>query len=167
MKYKVSTLKGDFIIETYEREAPVSSRNFQTYVENGFLNPCAIERVLTPENDTNPHCKISVVQWGIRDPKKILPPIEHEPTSQTGLSHCDGTVSLARPPNGTGQCIFFICIGNQPSLDYGGPRYADKLGFAAFGHVVGGMDVVRAIYALAQDGDYLSQPLPIFTVVPI
>ena len=167
MKFKVCTAMGGFTIETYEKKAPISSRNFQAYVENEYLHDCVIERLLTPENDINPRCKVSVMQWGIRGPARCLDPIAHEPTSKTGLLHLDGTVSLARPPDGTGQGVFFICIGDQPDLDFGSLRYEDEQGFAAFGQVIEGMDIVKSIYALAETQDYLQVPIAVKTVTKI
>ena len=83
---------------------------------------------------------------------KTLPPIAHETTEETGLLHVDGAVSIARAEPGTGSAgAFFICVGDNPSLDYGGERNPDKQGFAVFGQVVEGMDVVRAIQALPAD----------------
>jgi peptidyl-prolyl cis-trans isomerase A (cyclophilin A) len=83
-----------------------------------------------------------------------LPPVAPETTAQTGRRHVDGTVSLARAEPGTGSAqYFFICIGDQPALDFGGTRNPDGQGFAAFGRVVRGMDVVRRIHALPADGE--------------
>ena len=93
---------------------------FLDNVDHGYLNGGIIERLLTPENDNNPHCKIDAVQWGARDLKQCIDSISHESIFLSGISHRDGTVSLARPPSGTGKVCVFICIGDQPCLDYGG-----------------------------------------------
>ena len=76
----------------------------------------------------------------------MLPPIPHETTQQTGLRHADGTLSMARNEPGTASSEFFICVGDQPELDFGGKRNPDGAGFAAFGKVLAGLDVVRKIH---------------------
>lgn len=126
--------------------APISAGDFLKYVDRGLFNGAAFYRTVRPDNDTNP-VKIDVIQGGLMDEKKLLPPIRHEPTNRTGLHHRDGTISIARDAPGTGTAgAFFICIGDQPELDFGGRRNPDGQGFAAFGQVVRGMEVVRAIW---------------------
>jgi peptidyl-prolyl cis-trans isomerase A (cyclophilin A) len=93
-----------------------------------------------------------------------LPPIAHETTQQTGLRHLDGTVSMARAQPGTATAEFFVCIGAQPALDFGGGRNPDGQGFAAFGRVVEGMDVVRALHARGEADQYLARPIAIRSV---
>lgn len=161
MLVDLSTVQGRLCIETDDNRAPVSSANFLSYVDRGFLNHSAIERIVTPRNDQHPHYKIGAIQWGIRDPNKVFPPIALETTQATGLAHKHGTVSVARPEGGKGQSIFFICVGDQPCLDYGGHRFNDRQGFAAFAQVVEGLDVIRSIYDMAEECDYLSSPLAI------
>jgi peptidyl-prolyl cis-trans isomerase A (cyclophilin A) len=96
--------------------------------------------------------KIAVIQGGLLDEAKTLPPIAHETTRDTGITHLDGTLSLARGAPGTGGgAAFFICVGDQPALDFGAKRNPDGQGFAAFGRVVRGMDVVRKIHAMKAD----------------
>ena len=111
-----------------------------------------------PAND-NGSPVISVIQGGLLRPESGLPPVRHETTEETGLRHVDGTISLGRTDPGTGGgAEFFICIGEQPALDYGGMRNPDRQGFAAFGQVTRGMDVVHAIHkreAMGEsDSDY-------------
>jgi peptidyl-prolyl cis-trans isomerase A (cyclophilin A) len=103
-----------------------------------------------------------------------LPPIQQETTAQTGLKHLDGTISMARLEPGSATSEFFICVGDQPELDFGGKRYADGQGFAAFGRVTQGMEVVRAIQALPSGGDrppvqgqWLKEPLPMLWVARV
>jgi peptidyl-prolyl cis-trans isomerase A (cyclophilin A) len=87
-----------------------------------------------------------LVQGGVRfDPKRLLPPVAHEPTTKTGLSHVDGAISLARNAPGSATADFFITVGNMPALDAQPAQPGDNLGYAVFGRVVEGMDVVRAI----------------------
>ena len=87
-------------------------------------------------------------------PDGVADPVSHESTQQTGLKHSDGTLSLARTEVGSASgAAFFICIGENPSLDYGGKRNADGQGFAAFGKVTRGMEVVKQINALRETQD--------------
>jgi peptidyl-prolyl cis-trans isomerase A (cyclophilin A) len=101
------------------------------------------------DNQPGNDIKIEVIQGGLGDdPRGLgLPPIAHETTEQTGIKHLDGTVSMARAGPGTASSEIFICIGDQPELDFGGQRNPDGQGFAAFGRVKSGMDVVRKIQA--------------------
>ena len=116
------------------------------------------------DNQPDDEVRIEVVQGGVRrlPPEQRVPPIAHETTAATGLRHRDGTLSMARSRPGTASSEFFICIGDQPELDFGGRRNPDGQGFAAFGRVVEGMAVVRLIQALEPDGgQYLREPVPI------
>ena len=126
--------------------APISAADFLKYVDGRLFDGGAFYRTVRPDNDINP-VKIDVIQGGLTNDGKLLPPIPHEPTSKTGIHHRDGTISTARDRPGTGSAgAFFICIGDQPQLDFGGRRNPDRQGFAAFGRVVHGMEVVRAIW---------------------
>jgi peptidyl-prolyl cis-trans isomerase A (cyclophilin A) len=163
------TSLGEIEVEVFERQAPLSARDFLRYVDEGRYAGARFYRVVRKDNDhgTPP---IEVIQGGV-DEAQALPPIAHETTQQTGLRHRDGTVSLARGAPGTGSAsAFFICIGDQPALDFGGMRNTDGQGFAAFGRVVRGMDVVRRIHQLRADapadseymkGQMLSEPVVI------
>ena len=93
-----------------------------------------------------------MVQGGLLDEESALPPIAHEDTSKTGILHQDGVISLARGAPGTGSAAaFFICVGDQPALDFGGLRNSDAQGFAAFGRVVKGMEIVQKIHIMRSD----------------
>jgi len=141
----LETGAGNIEIEIYADKAPISAGDFLAYVDQELYEGGAFYRVVTLEND-NGAPKIEVIQGGLTDPEKGLPPIAHETTEQTGILHTDGVISLGRTDPGTGSgAAFFICIGDQPALDYGKTRNPDKLGFAAFGKVIDGMDVVRNI----------------------
>jgi peptidyl-prolyl cis-trans isomerase A (cyclophilin A) len=145
-KVVITTTDGKIIVVADTARAPLSAGDFLRYVDQGLFDGGEFYRSVRPENDLNP-VKIAVIQGGIVDAAKKLPPIAHETTRQTGLRHRNGTVSLARAAPGTGSGgSFFICIGDQPGLDYGGRRNPDGLGFAAFGQVVAGMDVIRSIW---------------------
>jgi peptidyl-prolyl cis-trans isomerase A (cyclophilin A) len=107
--------------------------------------------------------RIDVVQGGLYHDDLVnnVRSIPHEPTIKTGIRHRNGVISMARNEPGTASSEFFICIGNQPELDYGGDRNPDGEGFAAFGKVIRGMKVIRKIHALPDSGQYLIQPIVI------
>jgi peptidyl-prolyl cis-trans isomerase A (cyclophilin A) len=143
---------GQIDIELDSARAPLSSGDFLHYVALGFYDNGRFTRTVRVDNDHGA-TRIDVVQGGIRPGVTPLAPIAHESTRQTGLRHLDGTISLPRDTVGTASgAEFFICIGDQPSLDYGGGRNADGQGFAAFGRVTAGMDRVRAIWRADASG---------------
>ena len=162
----LETTLGDIGIEVYPDKAPLSANSFLEAADKGLFNhnQGAFYRVVHKGNDIHSP-NIGVIQGGIIDPTQSLPLIGHETTRQTGLLHKDGTVSLARGKDSSGSgSTFFICIGDQPTLDYGGTRYLDGRGFAAFGTVIQGMDIVRRIqrmktHAPATDNPYTQQRL--------
>lgn len=142
----LTTALGPIEVAVDLARAPITAGDFLKYVDSGLFNGGAFYRTVRPDNDINP-VKIDVIQGGLTDEKKLLPPIQHEPTNKTGLRHRNGTISVARDKPGTGTAgEFFVCIGDQPELDFGGGRNPDRQGFAAFGQVVRGMGVVRAIW---------------------
>jgi len=164
----VTTELGKFTIEVYPDKAPISSKNYLAYVDGGYLNDSSIYRIVAPRNQGDDVAyKIAVIQWG-RGPERAdnppFPPIAHEDTRTTGLHHLNGTVSMARREPGSATSEFFICIGDQPELDFGGHRNPDGQGFAAFGQVVEGMDVVNRVYARAEDKGLLTRRIAIPTV---
>ena len=126
-------------------------------LDAGLYDKTAFYRVVRPDND-NGDPAITVIQGGLDLtaplPDGVADPVSHESTQQTGLKHSDGTLSLARTEVGSASgAAFFICIGENPSLDYGGKRNADGQGFAAFGKVTRGMEVVKQINALRETQD--------------
>jgi peptidyl-prolyl cis-trans isomerase A (cyclophilin A) len=162
---RVATPLGPFVIEVNPAVAPITVANYLAYVDQHLLERAWVYRLVTLDNQTpaTPH-KIEVVQWGLNlpdDAPPLRPAIAHESTQQSGLRHRDGTVSMARGEPGTAAAEFFICIGDQPELDFGGRRQPDGLGFAAFGQVVEGMEVVRALHAKAGVEQWLKDPIPI------
>jgi len=167
-KVLMSTDYGEIIIEVYERKAPVTANHFLKYVREGRFNNAFFYRAVRADNQTNP-VKIEVLQGGLEvsELKDTLNPIPHENTQQTGISHRDGVFSMARSEPGTANSEFFICIGDQPSLDFGGSRNPDGQGFAAFGKVIHGMKVVRSIQKLPTSGEwqFLQKPVRIKNVV--
>ncbi|MCG2593866.1 peptidylprolyl isomerase [Ramlibacter sp. XY19] len=168
VRTRVTTELGSFVIEVRPDVAPVTVANYLAYVDGGHLDGSSVYRLVNLGNQApdTPH-KIEVVQWGMNQPEDKpypFPPIRHETTQETGLRHRDGTVSMARSTPGSAAAEFFICIGDQPELDFGGRRNPDGQGFAAFGQVVEGMDVVRALHARAGEKQFLAQPIPVRTV---
>ena len=141
------TSQGEIRIALDVQKAPVTTANFLRYVDGKHYDGATFYRAVRYEND-NGNPKIEVIQGGIRGAETPFEPIAHEDTEQTGIRHTDGVISMARDGIGTASSEFFICIGDQPGLDKGQPRYADNQGFAAFGRVVSGMDVVRKIHGL-------------------
>jgi peptidyl-prolyl cis-trans isomerase A (cyclophilin A) len=164
----VTTELGKFTVEVYPQKAPISSKNYLAYVDGGYLNGSSVYRIVAPKNQSDDVAyKIAVIQWGLgpeREDKPPFPPIAHEDTRTTGLKHLNGTISMARRAPGTATSEFFICIGDQPELDFGGHRNPDGQGFAAFGQVVDGMDVLMATYGRAEDTGVLKHRIGISSV---
>ena len=163
----ISTSLGEIEVEVYPEKAPVTSENFLRYVDDRLYDGTAFFRTVTMDNQPRSEVKIEVIQGGTmpkdRAYPSTYPPIEHETTETTGLRHVDGTISMARMKPGTATSSFFICIGDQPELDYGGNRNPDGQGFAAYGRVTGGMDVVRKIHRQPHEGQRLEPPIEITT----
>ena len=153
---------GDFVVEVDEGRAPASARNFLRYVDAGRYSGGAFHRTVTtsPDNQPGKAVKIDVIQAGAA-PGKDFPPVALERTRDTGLTHVDGAVSMARDGPDTATSDFFVCVGPQPELDHGGRRNPDGQGFAAFGRVVSGMDVIRRIHAAPARGQSLDPPVRI------
>jgi peptidyl-prolyl cis-trans isomerase A (cyclophilin A) len=166
-RVQITTDLGDIVIEIFETRAPVTAANFLQYVRERRFEGATFYRTVTPDNQPANQTKIEVIQGGLKDdPGQLaLPPIPHETTEVTGLRHLDGTVSMARAGPGTASSEFFICIGDQPELDFGGDRNPDGQGFAAFGRVVEGMGVVLEIQRQPADGQWLMPETPIRDVL--
>lgn len=153
VKVKLETTMGDIHIDLYADKAPITVNNFLKYIDNGLMNDGAFYRVVHMQNQEQNDIKIEVIQGGISGNSDIAryDPIPLERTSDTGLKHLDGTISMTRGAPDTAGSEFFICINDQPLLDFGGMRNPDGQGFAAFGMVTKGMDVVRAIQSVKTD----------------
>lgn len=145
----MDTELGPIEIDLYADKAPITVANFLRYVDAGHYDGASFYRTVTYEND-NGRPKIEVIQGGIGEDAPF-PPIDHEDTEETGVRHTNGVISMARGEVGTASSEFFIVIGDQPGLDKGEPRNADEQGFAAFGKVTRGMDLVRKIHAVPAD----------------
>jgi peptidyl-prolyl cis-trans isomerase A (cyclophilin A) len=162
----IQTEKGDIEVELEARKAPVTTANFLKYVDGKFFDGGLFHRTVKPDNQPDNKVRIEVIQAGINPAKEkdSFPPIKLERTNQTKLAHKDGTISMARDGPDTATCDFFICIGDQPALDFGGQRNPDGQGFAAFGRVVKGMEVVRKIQTGPAHGQMLKPPVKILRV---
>jgi peptidyl-prolyl cis-trans isomerase A (cyclophilin A) len=162
----IRTEKGDIEVELDAAKAPATVKNFLKYVDAKYYNGGEFHRTVRAANQPANKIKIEVIQAGI-DPgraKEELPPIKLERTRDTKLAHKDGTISMARDGPDTATTDFFICIGDQPELDFGGKRNPDGQGFAAFGRVTKGMDVVRKIQAAAHREQQLTPPIKILEI---
>ncbi len=137
----IETSAGRFVVAVEVVKAPITAANFLRYVDQKRLDGVVFYRSVKVAE------QFGFVQFGVdNDPKRVLPPIAHEPTTQTGLPHIDGTLSLARLAPGSGQGDFTISVGDQFGLDADPKQAGDNLGYATFGRVVEGMDVVLKIF---------------------
>ena len=165
----IRTDLGDMTVEIYTEQAPVTANNFLTHVEQGDYANSVFYRVVRMDNQPGNQVKIEVIQGGLFHDEVVdtITPIIHESTQETGILHTDGIISMARNKPGSASTEIFICIGDQPSLDYGGKRNPDGQGFAAFGRVIQGMDVVKKIQSEPADGQMLLSPVRITEVVRV
>jgi peptidyl-prolyl cis-trans isomerase A (cyclophilin A) len=162
----IRTELGDIRVELYPERAPVTVANFLRYVDSSLLNNSCFYRVVRSDNQPKDSVKIAVIQGGrFQDEDKGFPPIIHETTYTTGIKHKDGVISMARGTPGTATSEFFICIGDQPELDFGGKRNKDGQGFAAFGKVIDGYDVVKKIHSISAPVQYLDKKILISSIV--
>lgn len=165
----LTTAEGPITLELFADKAPVTVANFLKYTDRKLFDGATFYRASRPPGATGP-ADYGVLQGGLQnDPKKLLPPIAHESTAKTGLKHTDGTISMGRHAPGTATADWFICVGDQDYLN----ADAKSPGFAAFGRVVDGMDVVKAILSGDRDpnkgegvmkGEMLRKPVKILTV---
>ena len=162
-KVEIRTKFGVITAELDTIRAPLTAKNFLMHVEKGTYSDAVFYRTVRLDNQPNNDVQIEVIQGGLFDDDRIdeIPPIAHETTEMTGIKHRDGTLSMARTAPGTASSEFFICVGDQPELDFEGTRNPDGQGFAAFGRVVSGMDVVRRIQQKKDTTQYLVEPVGI------
>jgi peptidyl-prolyl cis-trans isomerase A (cyclophilin A) len=168
VKVVLKTSLGDIVLAVETARAPITAANFLRYVDQKRLDGCEFYRAMAVGDDG----QYGLVQGGLRgNPKRVLKPIAHEPTSVTGLSHVDGAISMARADPGTATADFFVVIGDLVSLD-AQPDSGDP-GYAVFGHVIDGMDVVHMILGQPRSptagegvmrGQMLAEPVKILTV---
>lgn len=188
---RIETPLGTIDADLYPDRAPITVGNFVHYVDTGAYDGGRFHRIVRLDNQSNTNLRvemadggmdatvaaplpndaiaIEVIQGGLDPAKKALQraAIPLERTSQTGLAHRDGTISMARRTVDSAISEFFICINDQPSLDFGGQRNIDGQGFAAFGQVTNGMDVVHAIQTAPSDGQTLDPLIPITSITRV
>ena len=155
VRVRVQTTLGDIVLELDPAKAPGTTANFLKYVDAGHYDGGTFHRTVKMDNQPESPIKIEVIQAGVSAAKAKdgFAAIPLERTSVTGLKHVDGAVSMARGTADSATSGWFICINDQPSLDFGGARNPDGQGFAAFGRVVSGMDVVRKIQQAPSSAD--------------
>ena len=151
-RVRLQTGKGLIVAELADDKAPISVANFLRYVDTGRMDGAVFYRASRAPGAPT----IGLIEAGVKDPAKLLPPIAHESTLTTGLKHLDGTLSMARFAPGTATSDFSICCGDAPYLDAHPDLPGDNLGYAAFGQVIEGMDVARAILAMPTTGAALN-----------
>ena len=185
----IETPLGSIAVRLEVARAPITTANFLSYVDRGFYDGGRFHRTVTLDNQSNVNLNIEVTDLGIAGDGKEKPlpndqipieviqaginlarkseqgrPIPLEQTSNTGLRHLNGTISMGRTTADSAVSDFFICINDQPELDFGGRRNEDGQGFAAFGRVTNGMDVVRAIHQAPSNGQSLDPAIPIIRI---
>lgn len=160
---EIETTEGTILVELYPDKAPITVANFLRYVDAGLYTNGSFFRVTTPENEATRDIKIEVIQGG-KGEGKDFDPIEIETTEKTGILHENGTLSMARSKPNSATNNFFICINAQPALDFAGKRNPDGFGFAAFGKVTKGMDIVRKIQAGENNNQRLLEPIIIKSI---
>lgn len=163
----IKTSLGEIEAELYPDKAPLTVAAFLSYVDSGYYDRTSFYRVLNTDNQPSYAPKAEIIQgglYGTANKPKQLPGIPHESTKQSGLKHLAGTLSMARLEPGTASSEFFICLEDQPGFDYGGENNPDKQGYAAFGRVLKGMDVVRKIYNRPEYEQRFDPPIPIVSI---
>jgi len=163
-RVRLETSLGEIWLDVYPARAPITVSNFLRYVDGGFYDGGQFHRTVTSSNQPTDKVRITVIQGGANPSRaaQSFPAIPLERTRDTALRHTNGVVSMARaaPPD-TATSDFFICLGPQPELDFGGKRNPDGQGFAAFGVVVRGMETVERIHRAHADGQKLNPPIRI------
>lgn len=162
----METELGSIQMELYPDRAPITVSNFLRYVDENRYEDFHFYRVVHMENQPDNDVKIEVIQGGLwfdKHPME-LPTIIHETTDKTGIRHLNGILSMARLEPGTASSEIFICINDQPELDFGGKRNPDSQGFAAFGKVISGMDVVRKIQLLPETNQMLDKGVKVNSI---
>ena len=169
VRVALDTADGPILVEVYPDKAPITAGNFLRYVDEKRFDGATFYRASKVPNAPD----YGLVQGGVQnDPKRVLKPIAHEPTTKTGLSHVNGALSMGRTAPGTATSDFFICVGDMPYMDADPKQPGDNLGFAVFGKVIEGMDTVRTILAEptsptagegVMKGEILAKPVKIVT----
>ena len=162
----IDTEQGEIEVAIDQEHAPGTSANFLRYLDAGHYDGGQFHRTVTMQNQPNNDVKIEVIQASINEARKDeqFDPIPLERTTKTGLLHQDGAISMARDEPDSATASFFFCIGDQPELDFAGARNPDGQGFAAFGRITRGMDVVKKIQMSPREEQRLTPPVRIRSV---
>lgn len=160
----IETELGEIKLVLYPDKAPKTVSNFLNYIQNGSYEGSSFFRVCTPENEAEREIQIQVIQGGDVPEDKLFLPIPIETTRITGIKHLRGTVSMARGEPNSAQSSFFICVTDEPELDFGGKRNPDGFGFAAFGQVTEGMELVEKIQQGENEKQMLLKPIKIIGI---
>lgn len=163
MKARFETQCGSFDVRLDTSSAPVTAGYFIELIQKGAFDETSFFRIVGPDNAAfRAAHPIHVIQGGLREKDvQPVPPVSHETTEESGLSHRQWTLSAARYDPGETYGSFFICMRDEPALDFGGGRHPDGQGFAAFGEVVSGFDTVQAIFDRREKAEYLENPVQI------
>jgi peptidyl-prolyl cis-trans isomerase A (cyclophilin A) len=161
----IETEYGNIEAELDSVRAPITVTNFLRYVDANLYDSARFHRSVRMDNQPNDSIRIEVIQASLMRGRRGFPPIELERTSVTGISHKDGTLSMARAGPNTATSSFSIMINDQPSLDFGGKRNPDGQGFAAFGRVTKGMDIARRIQRQPVQAQNLTPPVTILRII--
>ena len=166
VRINISTNLGEMEVELDTAQAPATVANFLRYVDADHYNGGQFHRTVTMNNQPNNDVKIEVIQASVNPARSDdgFGPITLERTTVTGLRHLNGAISMARGAPDSATSSFFFCIGDQPSLDFGGDRNPDGQGFAAFGRVVAGLDVLRQIQGQPAETQRLNPPVSITSI---
>lgn len=162
----IETSLGEIVLELYPEQAPITATNFLKLVDENAFEGATFYRTVTMNNQPDNDVKIEVIQGGLAFTKDLVEfdLIAHETTEQTGILHKDGVISMARTTPGSACTEFFICVGDQSSLDFNGNRNPDLQGFSAFGKVIRGMDLVRQIQLQAEEKQLMKPRIPITAI---
>ncbi len=162
----IDTEHGEIEVAIDQDHAPGTSANFLRYLDAGHYDGGQFHRTVTMQNQPNNDVKIEVIQASVNAAKREagFDAIPLERTTTTGLEHKDGAISMARGAPDSATSSFFFCIGDQPELDFGGKRNPDGQGFAAFGMIVRGMDVVKKIQMSSYEEQRLEPPVGIRSI---
>ena len=166
---EIQTKFGDIELELYAKQAPKTVAAFLSYIDSGFYERSSFYRVMNQDNQVIDSWKAELVQGGLWKTNykraTTLKGVPHENTEQTKIKHLNGVISLARLEPGTATTEFFICVGDQPGFDFGGENNPDGQGYAAFGKVVRGMEVLHKIYGQPERNQSFDPPVHIFNIV--
>lgn len=166
-KVEITTILGTIELEVFVDKAPVTATYFMRNVDNNVFKDACFYRVARINNQPNSNIKIEVIQGGLYFDEIVdqKPTIAHETTKETGILHTNGVISMARNNPGSASTEFFICIGDQPNLDFEGMRNPDGQGFAAFGKVTKGMNVVKLIQEQKDNEQMLVERIDILSII--